>query len=223
MKADLSLWQLVMHASLLVKGVMAILFLMSVASWTYIFQRYYVLRDTRRRLTLLWEQCQRVRTPREVLVILQTGIFQEGLARYKTLCQTANLPARDLSYRVERILEVGLAEEMSEMSDRLPFFATASAICPYVGLFGTVWGIMASFRALGAVQQATLAMVAPGIAEALIATAMGLFVAIPASVAYNRFSHQVDQCMQLYDRLTETFLEAIRQDATTYRGGHDED
>jgi len=210
-KLDLSLWQLVMHASLLVKGVMLLLLAASVLSWTYIFQRRHVLKETHRRLDMLVQQCRAAKASSEILAILQSGVFREGLQLYRKLCQTEG-DSPDIVLRVERQLQIGLSEEMEEMSDRLSFLATASAISPYVGLFGTVWGIMSSFRALGAAQQATLAMVAPGIAEALIATAMGLFVAIPASIAYNRFNHQVDSCMNLYERLAEYFLEALRQE-----------
>lgn len=211
MKLDLSLWQLVMHASLLVKGVMLLLLAASVLSWTYIFQRRHVLKETHRRLDMLVQQCRAAKASSEILAILQSGVFREGLQLYRKLCQTEG-DSPDIVLRVERQLQIGLSEEMEEISDRLSFLATASAISPYVGLFGTVWGIMSSFRALGAAQQATLAMVAPGIAEALIATAMGLFVAIPASIAYNRFNHQVDSCMNLYERLAEYFLEALRQE-----------
>lgn len=93
----------------------------------------------------------------------------------------------------------------------MPFLATAGSTSPYIGLFGTVWGIMNSFRALGEVQQATLAMVAPGIAEALIATAMGLFAAIPAVVAYNRYSHEVERLINRYDTFVEEFSSILQR------------
>ena len=111
----------------------------------------------------------------------------------------------------QRVMRISLAREIDQLEMSLPFLATAGSISPYIGLFGTVWGIMNSFRALGNVQQATLAMVAPGIAEALIATAMGLFAAIPAVIAYNRYSHEVERLINRYDTFLEEFSSILQR------------
>jgi biopolymer transport protein TolQ len=110
-------------------------------------------------------------------------------------------------------MRVSLSREIDSLESRLPFLATTGSISPYIGLFGTVWGIMNSFIALGGQQQATLAMVAPGIAEALIATAMGLFAAIPAVIAYNRFSHQVEKLENSYGNFMEEFSSILHRQA----------
>ena len=108
-----------------------------------------------------------------------------------------------------------MSRQVEELESRLPFLATAGSISPYIGLFGTVWGIMNAFIALGEVQQATLAMVAPGIAEALIATAIGLFAAIPAVIAYNRFSHQVEKLANSYGKFMEEFSAILHRQAVS--------
>jgi biopolymer transport protein TolQ len=110
-----------------------------------------------------------------------------------------------------RAMRVSLSREVDELELHLPFLATVGSISPYIGLFGTVWGIMNSFIALGAVEQATLAMVAPGIAEALIATAMGLFAAIPAVMAFNRFSHHVEKLENSYGNFMEEFSSILQR------------
>ena len=112
-----------------------------------------------------------------------------------------------------RAMRVSMSRQVEELESRLPFLATAGSISPYIGLFGTVWGIMNAFIALGEVQQATLAMVAPGIAEALIATAIGLFAAIPAVIAYNRFSHQVEKLENSYGNFMEEFSAILHRQA----------
>ena len=112
-----------------------------------------------------------------------------------------------------RAMRVSMSREIDRLESRLPFLATTGSISPYIGLFGTVWGIMNSFIALGGQQQATLSMVAPGIAEALIATAMGLFAAIPAVIAYNRFSHQVEKLENSYGNFMEEFSSILHRQA----------
>ena len=119
----------------------------------------------------------------------------------------------ELINRVDRTLNGAVAQEVGAVSNRLLFLATVGAIAPFVGLFGTVWGIMNSFRALGNVTQATLAHVAPGIAEALIATAMGLFAAIPAVIAYNRYANDVERLHTRYDNFIEEFSAILRRQA----------
>jgi biopolymer transport protein TolQ len=110
-------------------------------------------------------------------------------------------------------MRVALNRELERLDERLPFLATVGSTSPYVGLFGTVWGIMNSFRSLGTVKQATLAMVAPGISEALVATAMGLFAAIPAVMAYNRYSTDISRLASRYETFTEEFLSLLHRQA----------
>ena len=138
------------------------------------------------------------------------GIFRVGFNEFVRLKKSAPEPGLVLEGS-QRVMRISLAREIDQLEMSLPFLATAGSISPYIGLFGTVWGIMNSFRALGNVQQATLAMVAPGIAEALIATAMGLFAAIPAVIAYNRYSHEVERLINRYDTFLEEFSSILQR------------
>ena len=138
------------------------------------------------------------------------GIFEVGFKEFVRLKKSAPEPGQVLE-GAQRVMRISLAREIDQLEMSLPFLATAGSISPYIGLFGTVWGIMNSFRALGNVQQATLAMVAPGIAEALIATAMGLFAAIPAVIAYNRYSHEVERLINRYDTFLEEFSSILQR------------
>jgi biopolymer transport protein TolQ len=138
------------------------------------------------------------------------GIFEVGFKEFVRLKKTVNDPQTVLE-GAQRVMRISLAREVDQLEISLPFLATAGSISPYVGLFGTVWGIMNSFMALGEVQQATLSMVAPGIAEALIATAMGLFAAIPAVVAYNQYSTQVERLISRYDTFLEEFSSILQR------------
>ena len=138
------------------------------------------------------------------------GIFEVGFKEFVRLKKSDSDPALVLE-GAQRVMRISLAREIDHLEMSLPFLATAGSTSPYIGLFGTVWGIMNSFRALGDVQQATLGMVAPGIAEALIATAMGLFAAIPAVVAYNKYSHEVERLINRYDTFLEEFSSILQR------------
>jgi biopolymer transport protein TolQ len=190
-------------ASPVVKAVMFILLALSVASWTVIFQRGFFLRRVKRachrfeehfwtseNLTELYkdmrEQSEVVK-PHGLQPIFQAG-FRE-LSRFSGLAEKN--PGK-LFEEIYRAMRVACAKEVENLSQHLSFLATVGSTTPYIGLFGTVWGIMSSFQALGSAQQVTIAMVAPGISEALVATAMGLFAAIPAVIAYNRYNHWVE-------------------------------
>jgi len=194
---EMSIWGLITGASLLVQAVMAILVLASLLSWYLIVLRAKKLADTERnndqfiksfRLTEdlyhLYTESDKKNTPSQNL----EGVFQAGYQEYLTLKQTSAMDASHVSEGTERAMLVAISEEEAELEKGLSFLATVGSVSPYIGLFGTVWGIMNAFIGLSQVQQATLSTVAPGIAEALIATAIGLFAAIPAVVAYNRFS-----------------------------------
>lgn len=197
----MTIWGLISDASLLVKAVMVILLLASLLSWYLIIQRGSVLRRLERQLNGF---VQRFRTAPELQALyretVQAGeggiapIFIAGVQEYQHLHSHA--PA--VLEGVERALQVAITEQEVELEKGLQFLATVGSVSPYIGLFGTVWGIMNSFLGLSQVQQATLSTVAPGIAEALIATAIGLFAAIPAVIAYNRFSARSQTLLTRY-------------------------
>ena len=140
-------------------------------------------------------------------------MFCAGFKEFVRSRKSLNTPAEAIMEGASRAMRVSLSREIDRLESRLPFLATTGSISPYIGLFGTVWGIMNSFIALGGQQQATLSMVAPGIAEALIATAMGLFAAIPAVIAYNRFSHQVEKLENSYGNFMEEFSSILHRQA----------
>jgi biopolymer transport protein TolQ len=141
----------------------------------------------------------------------QEAIFEAGFREFKRLRQIENRSSAELIEGVERAMRVALHRQIEKFEEGLPVLATIGSVSPYVGLFGTVWGIMSAFMNLGNAQNATLATVAPPIAEALIATAMGLFAAIPAVVAYNRYSTQIDELFGRYDRFTDEFLGLLQR------------
>ncbi len=129
----------------------------------------------------------------------------------------AELDNASVVHAAHRAMKVSMSREIETLESNLPFLATVGSVSPYVGLFGTVWGIMESFRALAGVQQATLAMVAPGISEALIATAMGLLAAIPAVIAYNRFASEIDAMVVRYENFLEEFTGILQRQAQSPR------
>ena len=198
MEADMSLISLVSRASTLVQLVMLALLAASLLSWVVIFTKHKVLKLARE---------DAVRIERRGMA----RIFESGFAEYARLHKRTTGSGEMLIAGVQRSMKVSLAREEDRLESNLSLLATIGSISPYVGLFGTVWGIMRSFTALGSVQNATLAMVAPGIAEALIATAMGLFAAIPAVIAYNRYSDQVDRLIGSYENFAEEFSTILQR------------
>jgi biopolymer transport protein TolQ len=148
------------------------------------------------------------------------AIFESGFREFQRMRQQGGFPSAQLIEGARRGMRVALLKESDRMENSLSMLATVGSTSPYVGLFGTVWGIMNAFHGLGNVQQATLAMVAPGIAEALIATAMGLFAAIPAVIAYNRYADQVSRIELRYDTFVEELSTILQRHATTPRAGH---
>lgn len=222
MSTDLSLFHLVSNASLLVQLVMLLLLLASLVSWTMIFRKSMSLKAARRAandfeerfwsgkdLVSVYNRINASRQPPEGM----ERIFEAGFREYARLRKQGGSDSRAVLDGAHRAMRVALAREVDRLEGNLNFLATVGSTSPYVGLFGTVWGIMNSFRALGNVSQATLAMVAPGIAEALIATAMGLFAAIPAVVAYNRYSSDVDRLVSRYDTFMEEFSTILQRQA----------
>ena len=222
MSTDLSIVTLVLEATLPVQLVMVILVLASFISWTMIFRKYFVLgRASRAASTFedqFWSGIDLVEVFNRIDVRRSGAngmerIFHAGFKEFARLRGQRTAEARDILTGTERAMRIALGREVDYMETGLSFLATVGSTSPYIGLFGTVWGIMNSFRALGNVQQATIAMVAPGIAEALIATAMGLFAAIPAVIAYNRFAHDVERLHNRYDAFVDEFSTILQRQA----------
>ncbi len=222
METDLSIANLILGASALVKFVMLILLSASVASWTLIFSKRRQMQIAKREIMEFedefWSTEDLTRLFNRVAAHAEdaTGmerIFESGFREFARLRKRGGLDTTDILDGAQRAMKVTVNRELEALENHLPTLATIGSISPYVGLFGTVWGIMNSFQSLGNVHQATLAMVAPGISEALVATAMGLFAAIPAVVAYNRFASDIDRIFGRYDIFAEEFLAILRRQA----------
>ncbi len=226
MTTDQSLISLFFNASLLVKMVMLMLLAASIVSWTIIFQRWYSFNQARKvndefeeafwsgaDLNKLYQKTAAQRGEESGA----ESIFVAGFKEFIRLRKQSAQPAAIME-GAQRAMRVAMSREIDRLEAQLPFLATVGSVSPYVGLFGTVWGIMNSFRALGAVQQATLQMVAPGISEALVATAMGLFAAIPAVVAYNRYANRLQALTNSYATFLEEFTSILHRQA--YAHGH---
>ncbi|MDH5230154.1 MAG: protein TolQ [Gammaproteobacteria bacterium] len=224
MSTDLSIVSLITGASPLVQFVMAILLLASLFSWTIIFSKWRLVNRAKKAARefekTFWSSgdlsglyAQISKNPRKPGENGLESIFVAGFRDYVRLRKDGELSPQVVMERTQRSMRVTLNRELDVLENHLPFLATVGSTSPYVGLFGTVWGIMNSFRALGNAKQATLAMVAPGIAEALIATAIGLFAAIPAVIAYNRYSTEVDKITNTYDAFFEEFSNILQRQA----------
>jgi len=214
----ISFLELVTNASLLVQLVLLALLVASLVSWTMIFSKRRMLRDAMSAADdfdedfwsggdmaeLFSNWSGRRKNPEGV-----ANIFVAGYREYTRLSKKPGIDRNEMLDGVQRAMRVALNREVETLETNLSFLATVGSTSPYVGLFGTVWGIMNSFRALGAAHQATIASVAPGIAEALVATAMGLFAAIPAVIAYNRYSNQVERLVARYETFTEEFISIV--------------
>ncbi len=216
----MSLWSLVANASFLVQMVMLLLLAASVASWVMIFQRGRVLRAARRTLVAFEDQFWSGIDLSRLYVDIKNrlhdhsgveNVFCAGLKEFTRLRQRTEADPEAVMDGVQRAMRVALAREEEKLETHLPFLATVGSISPYIGLFGTVWCIMNSFRGLANVQQATLATVAPGISEALVATAMGLFAAIPAVMAYNRYSATAEALANRYETFADEFSSILHR------------
>jgi biopolymer transport protein TolQ len=220
--ADESLIALVVNASFVVQVVMLILLIASVVSWTRIFSKRITLSRARRDANRFEEEFwsgkdlvsiyNRVNAARHDPEGMER-IFHAGFKEFARLRTQSGVRSAEILDGTQRVMRVALRREVDQLELHLPFLATVGSTSPYIGLFGTVWGIMNSFRALGNVTQATIAMVAPGIAEALIATAMGLFAAIPAVIAYNRYVNDVERLHTRYDTFVEEFATILQRQA----------
>ncbi len=204
---------LILHASTPVKAVMALLILASLASWYVIFIKWKTLKAEQRKARkfeeTFWSGVDLSRLHESISNDKKkpTGMARIFDAGFREFLRTRKMAGNDEKSvdNADRAMRIALNREIDRLERGLPFLATVGSISPYIGLFGTVIGIMISFHALASVTQATIAMVAPGISEALIATAMGLFAAIPAVVFYNRFSTDVERLYTQYDTFKEEF------------------
>lgn len=222
----MSIASLVLEASFVVQLIMLLLLGMSITSWAFIFQRNTALKSAHTELrefevtfwsgadlnTLYTDLSQREHTFGSSL------IFCTGFKEYVRLRKSSGITPEAITDGAYRAMRVAMSREVDELETRLPFLATVGSISPYIGLLGTVYGIMTAFIALGQVKQATLQMVAPGIAEALIATALGLVAAIPAYVAYNRFSTKVEKLENAYGNFMEEFSAILNRQSLASRG-----
>jgi biopolymer transport protein TolQ len=219
---DLTILAMIANASIVVKVVMAILVVASLLSWTYIFMKLFAIRRARSQAedferefwsgTDLVGLYQRAAGGREATAGMER-IFEAGFKEFLKLKGRAGSDVSALLEGTRRAMKATYQREMDVLESHLNFLATVGSVSPYIGLFGTVWGIMNAFRGLSNVAQATLTQVAPGIAEALIATALGLFAAIPAVIAYNRFSHDIDRLAGRYESFMEELSNILQRQA----------
>ena len=222
MTGNLSFISLVLSASFVVQLVLLLLLAASIGSWAIILRKHRVLikavsgSDSFESsfwsggdLTAIYREISRGSEPPTDMA----GVFEAGFRSFKRLAEQPGLSAGQIVEGAQRSMRVAQMREMDRLEHNLATLATIGSTSPYVGLFGTVWGIMNSFSALGNVQSATLSMVAPGIAEALVATAMGLFAAIPAVIAYNRYANQVGRLEVRYDTFAEEFVTILQRHA----------
>lgn len=217
----MTIWSLIAGASGVVQAVMALLMLASVISWVLIFQRaVYLYRAGNLARSFedeFWSGIDlrqlytdgSARMDGKWVPMGMEVIFRAGFKEFNRLSKKENQTREGIMDGAQRSMRIAIAREQDELEKHLPFLASVASVSPYIGLFGTVWGIMSSFRGLAAVHQATLATVAPGISEALVATAMGLFAAIPAVLAYNRFSAKADSLSSIYNTFAEEFSSVL--------------
>ena len=220
---DLDIWTLIANASIVVTVVMLLLAAVSFMSWMFIFQKWFAIR----RANSQTDKFEREFWSGNDLNALYQGavnhrhtigslerIFEAGFREFAKLRSGQRAAdASDMVDGARRAMRATFQREMDFLERHLSFLASTGSVSPYVGLFGTVWGIMHAFRSLANVQQATLAQVAPGIAEALVATAIGLFAAIPAVIAYNRYSHDIDRLANRFESFMEEFSNILHRQA----------
>ncbi len=217
---DLSIWYLIQEASVLVQLVMALLLLVSLMSWWYIFLKMFAIRQAVRQSEVFeeafWNNSDLNKLYQDVTnerddVGSMARIFAAGFTEFVKLKKKHGVDNSAVMDGTRRAMRATYQREMDDLESHLSFLATVGSVSPYVGLFGTVWGIMNAFRGLANVGQATLAHVAPGIAEALVATAMGLFAAIPAVVAYNRYAHDTTRLSSRFESFMEEFSNVLQR------------
>ena len=221
---DMSLFSLISGASLPVQAVLVILLITSLFSWWYIFIKVATIKRAETEsenfensfwsggdLNKLYEGVTAGRRkPQGMASIFEAG-FKEFIRHKQQPSMETKMDISDVMEGSRRAMRAAYNRELDDLDAHLPFLATVGSVSPYIGLFGTVWGIMNAFRGLSNVAQATLSQVAPGIAEALVATAIGLFAAIPAVIAYNRFASSVDRLSVRYESFMEEFTNILQR------------
>lgn len=226
MESNISIIHLVANASFIVQLVMLLLLLASLVSWTLIFKKSSYIKRLERsaeefendfwsvgdmnRLHHDWGKSDETANG-------MAAIFIAGFREYTRLAKKGDVGRSEMLDGVHRAMRVVMNREIDDIETHLPFLATVGSTAPYVGLFGTVWGIMNSFRSLGGMKQVTIATVAPGISEALVATAMGLFAAIPAVIAYNRLATSAERLGSKYEIFMEEFLSIVNRQIVSKR------
>jgi biopolymer transport protein TolQ len=229
MNQEMNIWSLVVGATLPVKFVMLALLLLSIFSWVIIVQKWLVIRDALNELggfeRRFWSGIDLSQLFREgssrqkgnTAMIGMENLFRSGFKEFTRLRQQPGIESDAVMEGAARAMRVAMSREEKVLEKHLALLATVASVSPYVGLFGTVWGIMDSFLGIANEAQPSLAVVAPGIAEALIATAMGLFAAIPAVLAYNRYSSQVDSIIHSYHTFQDEFSSILHRQAHSKR------
>jgi biopolymer transport protein TolQ len=221
--SDIAFLKLILQASLPVQIVLGLLLGASLLSWWYIFVKLFALRGATRKTTQferafwsgdvdmnsLYQQVSGARDQSGELA----RIFESGFREFVKLKRQTGAEVADVMEGSRRAMRAAIQRDLDRLEAHLAFLATVGSVSPYVGLFGTVWGIMNAFQSLANVSQATLAQVAPGIAEALLATAMGLFAAIPAVIAYNSFTHDLDRLATRFESFMEEFSNILQRQA----------
>ncbi len=229
MNDSLSLWNLILNASWLAQLVMLSLFLISVMSWVIIVQKWIIISDAEKEVfsfeKRFWSGMDLSQLYRDgsnkqknnTSMIGMENLFRSGFKEFTRLRQQPGIESVAVMEGAGRAMRVALAREEKVLERHLPVLATVASVSVYLGLFGTVWGIMNTFVSLANQSQASLAVVAPGIADALLATEMGLFAAIPAAIAYNRYAAKVDSIIHSYMTFTDEFSSILHRQAHSRR------
>jgi biopolymer transport protein TolQ len=220
MNQDLSIFHLVLNASIVVQAVMLLLMVVSIASWAAIFRKIFALKRIKKQNETFEREFWAGSSVNDLFVAAtkraahcgpMERIFASGMREYQKLRERRVTDVAMLMDGARRAMRASFQREMDDVESNLSFLASVGSVSPYVGLFGTVWGIMHAFTGLASLQQVTLATVAPGIAEALVATAIGLFAAIPAVVAYNRFARDLDRIASQQETFIEEFSNILQR------------
>lgn len=228
MNVDASFFTYFADSSAVIKIVISLLILASLASWTFIFQRSLSIRQAKAAVDkfeeIFWSGADLNKLYNDVTHRKENPegmahIFAAGFKEFVRLRKQPGVSASIVMEGAARAMRIARSREMDKLEQHLSFLATVGSTSPYVGLFGTVWGIMTAFHSLGSVQQATISMVAPGISEALITTAMGLFAAIPAVIAYNRLANDVERLLNQYDTFQEEFSSILHRQTHQINSG----
>jgi biopolymer transport protein TolQ len=223
MNQDLNILQLVLHASFVVQIVMALLMLVSLSSWSAIFRKLIALKRVKAHNETFEKEFWSGASLNELFTSASSKaqnsgpmerIFASGMREFQKLRERRVSDVATLMDGARRAMRASYQREMDEVESNLSFLASVGSVSPYVGLFGTVWGIMHAFTGLASLQQVTLATVAPGIAEALVATAIGLFAAIPAVIAYNRFARDLDRIAIQHETFIEEFSNILQRNVS---------